>query len=78
MSIGNWLRMLRFLSRLGNAVDNDLSGWIRVLPADPFLPLGVLCLFSMQVFSTAPSPESYSGEKIFLPVEVQGGLSFLF
>jgi hypothetical protein len=50
MSVGNWLivRMLRSANGLGNTVNNDLSGWIRVLPAGPIFGLSAFSVCSQR------------------------------
>ena len=67
MSIGNWLimRTLRPASGLGNAVNNDLSGWIRVLPAGPFSASRRFPFVLNAGFIDSASAQKRSGRSLF-------------
>ena len=69
MSVGNWLivRMLRSANGLGNTVNNDLSGWIRVLPAGPIFGLSAFSVCSQRrLYRQRLRPKAIR-EKSFLP-----------
>src|SRR6202049_5072570 len=67
MSIGNWLimRTLRPASGLRNAVNNDLSGWIRVLPAGPFSASRHFPFVLNAGFIDSASAQKRSGRSLF-------------
>jgi hypothetical protein len=67
MSIGNWLivRILRSASGLGNTVNNDLSGWIRLLPAGPFLASRRFPFVLNAGFIGSASAQKRSGRSLF-------------
>jgi hypothetical protein len=69
MGIGNWLivRMLRSAIGLGGAVNNDLSGWIRVLPAGPFSASRRFPFVLNAGFIDSASAQKRFREKSFLP-----------
>src|SRR6202049_4471925 len=70
MSIGNWLimRTLRPASGLRNAVNNDLSGWIRVLPAGPFSASRRFPFVLNAGFIDSASAQKRSGRSLFSPI----------
>jgi len=67
MGIWIWLivRILRSASWLGNAVNIDLSGWIRVLPVGPFSASGRFPFVLNGFFIDSASAQKRSGRSLF-------------